>query len=106
MRAQEALQKAQADLAHMARVTTLAELGSSIAHEVSQPLAAIVVGGDACQLWLGTDPPNVDEARQAIQRIIDDGNRASQVIGRIRRLLRRGEPVTEPLCVNALIRET
>jgi PAS domain S-box-containing protein len=106
MRAQEALQKAQADLAHMARVTTLAELGSSIAHEVSQPLAAILVGGDACQLWLGADPPNVGEARQAIQRIIDDGNRASQVIARIRALLRRGEPTKEVLTVNELIRDT
>ncbi|HEX5077103.1 MAG TPA: ATP-binding protein, partial [Gemmatimonadaceae bacterium] len=106
MRAQEALQRAQADLAHMARVTTLAELGSSIAHEVSQPLAAIRVGGDACQLWLGANPPNIDEARQAIQRIIDDGNRASEVIARIRALLRRGEPMTEPLGVNELIRET
>jgi PAS domain S-box-containing protein len=106
MRAQEALQKAQADLAHMARVTTLAELGSSIAHEVSQPLAAIRVGGDACQLWLAADPPNVDEARQAIQRIIDDGNRATEVIARIRALLRRGEPTKEPLSVDELIHET
>jgi signal transduction histidine kinase len=64
------------------------------------------VGGDACQLWLGADPPNVDEARQAIQRVIDDGNRASQVIARMRALLRRGEPMKEPLAVNDLIRET
>lgn len=106
MRAQEALHKAQAELAHMARVTTLAELGSSIAHEVNQPLAAIVVGGNACDLWLSAEPPNVDEARQAIQRIISDGNRASRVVERIRTLLRRGEPVQEPLCMSDLIRET
>ena len=106
VRAQEALQRAQSDLAHMARVTTLSEIGSSIAHEVNQPLAAIVMGGNACRRWLTADPPNLDEARDAIQRLIADGNRASQVIGRIRQLLRRGDPVTEPLNVNELIRET
>jgi PAS domain S-box-containing protein len=106
MTAQEALQKAQADLAHMARVTTLSEITSSIAHEVNQPLAAIKMSADACRRWLAADPPNLDEARAAIQRVASDGNRASQIIGRIRTLLRRSDPVSEALNADDLIEET
>jgi PAS domain S-box-containing protein len=106
MRAQEALQKAQADLAHMARVTTLAEIGASIAHEVNQPLTAIVMNGNASRRWLAADPPNLGEARYALQRIIADGNRASQVIARIRGLLRRGEPCADPFGIDELIQDT
>jgi signal transduction histidine kinase len=106
MLAQENLQKAQTELAHMARVTTLAEIGSSIAHEINQPLAAIVMSGNACRRWLAGDPPNLDEAREAVARVINDGNRASEIVGRIRSLLQGGAPVSEPLNVNVLIQET
>ena len=106
MTAQEALQRAQADLAHMARVTTLSEITSSIAHEVNQPLAAIKMSADACRRWLAADPPNLDEARAAIQRVVSDGTRAAQIIGRIRTLLQRSDPVSEALHVDELIQET
>src|SRR5207248_9234432 len=77
--ASEALQKAQAELAHVTRVTTLGELATSIAHEINQPLSAIVTNGSACLRWLAGAAPNLDEARAAVQCIIDDGQRASAI---------------------------
>jgi PAS domain S-box-containing protein len=106
MLAQEALQKAQAELAHMSRVMTLSEIASSIAHEVNQPLAAITMSANACRRWLASEPPNLAEARDAIQRVVNDGNRASQVVGRVRTLLQRRELVSEALNVDELIQET
>ena len=106
MLAQDGLQKAQTELAHMARATTLAAIGSSIAHEVNQPLAAIVMSGNACRRWLDAEPPNLEEAREASRRIVNDGNRASEIVGRIRTLLQGGEPVKEPVELNELIRDT
>src|SRR5207245_3917235 len=82
-RADEALHKTQAELAHFTRVATLGELTASIAHEVNQPLAAIVTNGNACLRWLAGDSRNLDEARETARRIIRDGNRAGDVIGRI-----------------------
>jgi PAS domain S-box-containing protein len=85
-RAAEALQKAEAELAHVTRVTTMGELASSIAHEVNQPLAAVTTNGNAALRWLGAEPPNVAEARACLTRIIRDGVRASEVVARIRAL--------------------
>ena len=90
-RAAEALARTQNELARVARVSTLGELAASIAHEVNQPLAAVVANGHACLRWLSAQPPNEDEAEAAVQRIVRDANRASDVIARIRGFLKRGE---------------
>ncbi len=103
--AQEALHRAQAELAHVTRVTTLGELTASIAHEVNQPLAAVVTNGDACLRWLGASPPNLDEARSAVERIVRDGKRASEVIKRLRGLTSKTEPQMLPLDINDVIGE-
>jgi C4-dicarboxylate-specific signal transduction histidine kinase len=88
-RTEEALAEAQAELAHISRVTTMAEMAASIAHEINQPLAAVVTNGGASLRWLSSDPPNLDEARAVVSRIISDGNRASAVIARVRALLKK-----------------
>jgi C4-dicarboxylate-specific signal transduction histidine kinase len=104
--AAEALQQSQAQLAHVTRVTMLGEITASIAHEVNQPLAAVVMNGNACLRWLATDPPNLVEARESAQRIVSDGNRAGQVISRVRALV-RGEPLEKKaLDVNDVIADT
>jgi PAS domain S-box-containing protein len=102
---EEALRIAQAELAHVTRVTTLGELTSSIAHEVNQPLAAIVTNGNACLRWLAGQPPNLEEARLAVGRIIKDGHRASEVIGRIRALVKKTPPQKEWLDINEILFE-
>jgi PAS domain S-box-containing protein len=104
-RAQEALNELQAELAHVTRVSTLGELAASIAHEVNQPLAAVVTNGNAGVRWLAAATPNVDEAREAFGRIIRDGNRASAVIARIRALLTKTIVEKEPLDVNEAIED-
>jgi PAS domain S-box-containing protein len=103
-RAVQALQKAQAELAHLSRVTTMGELMSSIAHEVNQPIGAVVTNGNAASRWLSQDPPNLDETREALDNIVRDATRASNVIGRIRGLVRKGEPSMDPLDINEIIR--
>jgi C4-dicarboxylate-specific signal transduction histidine kinase len=104
-RADEALQIAQADLAHVARVTTMGELTASIAHEVNQPLTAVVANGDACLRWLGATEPNLYEARAAATRIVREGTRASEVIGRIRSLMKKSPPQISVIDMNKLIEE-
>jgi PAS domain S-box-containing protein len=104
-RAEEALRNAQAELAHITRVTTLGEMTASIAHEINQPLAAVVTNGGACLRWLVGDSPNLDEAREAARRVIRDGNRASDVIARIRGLLRKTDIQKVPLDINDAIQE-
>lgn len=104
-RAEEALQKVQTELAHATRVMTLGELTASIAHEVNQPLAAIVTNGNASLRWLGGAQPNFVEARQAVERIIKDGYRASEVIQRVRNLVKKAPPRNFPVELNELIRE-
>lgn len=86
-----AAQDAQARLLRIARVKSLEGLTTSIAHEINQPLAAIVTSGNACQRWLDQDPPNIGKARQALRRILGDATRASDIIARVRSLT-RGEP--------------
>jgi PAS domain S-box-containing protein len=88
-RAEEAVAEIQAELARVTRVTTLGEFAASIAHEVNQPLAAVVTNGNAGLRWLAAGSPNLDEAREALSRIIRDANRASDVIARVRTLTRK-----------------
>jgi PAS domain S-box-containing protein len=103
--AEEKLRKAQVELAHVTRVMTMGELTTSIAHEVNQPLAAIVTNSNACMRWLAGDSPNLDEAREAARRIIRDGNRASEVITRIRALSKKTGTEKERLDLNEAIQE-
>ncbi len=103
--AEEGLIRAQAEIARIARITTMGELAASIAHELNQPLGSIVMSGDACLRWLAAKPPNLDEVRQAVEAIIRDGTRASSVLVRIRGLIRRGERLRERLDINDVIRE-
>lgn len=104
-RAEEALEKAQAELAHVTRVTTMGELTSSIAHEVNQPLAAIVTSGNACLRWLAGSTPNLDEARVLVTRMVADGHRASEVIGRVRALFKKTDSERSRLQLNDLIQD-
>jgi PAS domain S-box-containing protein len=101
-----ALDETRSELARVSRVTMLGEITASIAHEVNQPLAAVMMNGNAARRWLAADPPNVDEARPALQRILDDATRAGQVIARIRGLLQGDTPEKTTLGINDIIRET
>jgi signal transduction histidine kinase len=103
--AEEALREAQAELAHVTRVMTMGELTASIAHEIKQPLAAVVTNGGACLRWLAGELPNLDEARDAARRVIRDGNRANEVISRIRSLLRKTDAEKARLDINEVIEE-
>ena len=105
LRAEETLKKTEAELARVARVTTMGELTASIAHEINQPLAALVTNANACLRWLAAETPNLDEARATAQRIIRDGKRASEVIARIRALLGKGQPMRQRLNINDVILE-
>jgi two-component system sensor kinase FixL len=104
--AAEALDAARSELARVTRVTMLGEITASIAHEINQPLAAVVMNGNACRRWLAADPPNLDEAREAAQRIVADASRAGEVIARVRALVRREAPQKIPLDVNDVVHET
>jgi PAS domain S-box-containing protein len=104
-RAEEKLQAAQAQLSHVARVTTMGEFAASIAHEVNQPLSAALANGDACLRWLGANPPNLDRARASICGIVEAVNRASEVIKRIRALMKKAPPQKTELNVNEVVRE-
>jgi C4-dicarboxylate-specific signal transduction histidine kinase len=105
MQASEALREAQMELAHVNRVTAMGQLAASIVHEVNQPLAGVVTNAGAGLRWLANQPPNVEEALQALGRIIRDGARASDVIGRIRALIRRAPPQKDAVEINEAIRE-
>ena len=104
-RAERGLREAQAELAHVTRVMTMGELTASIAHEINQPLAAVVANANACFRWLANPTPNLSEARDAISRIVRDGNRASDVIGRIRALVKKGDTEKTLLDINEAIQE-
>ena len=99
------LREAQTELAHVSRVTTLGELAASIAHEVNQPLAGIATNASACLRWLAGELPNLDEAREAIRRIIRDGNRAGDVVSRMRALFKKARTAMEWLDINEAIKE-
>jgi C4-dicarboxylate-specific signal transduction histidine kinase len=104
--AEEALHTAQSELAHVTRVTSMGELMASIAHEVNQPLSAIVTNGSAAQRWLAGETPNLEEARTAIARIIRQGNRASELIKEIRAFVKKSPPQKSRVEINDLIQET
>jgi PAS domain S-box-containing protein len=104
-RAEDALHEAQAVLAHVTRMTTMGELAASIAHEVNQPLAAVVTNCNAGLRWLAGNPPNLDEVGECLRRIMQDGNRAGEVVTRIRSLIKRSGPVKERLDLNDRVRE-
>jgi NO-binding membrane sensor protein with MHYT domain len=104
-RAEEALRHAEAELAHVTRVMTLGELTASIAHEVNQPLAGVITNAQAGLRWLALETPQLDEARAAVERIVRDGNRASEVIQRIRALAKKNPTLMVSLDINDVIRE-
>jgi NO-binding membrane sensor protein with MHYT domain len=104
-RAEEALRQAQEDLARVNRVNIMAELTASLAHEVNQPISAVVTNADACLRWLDGDTPNLEEARAAAMEIVKDGTRAAEIITRIRLLFKKGTAQRQLLDVNEVIRE-
>jgi PAS domain S-box-containing protein len=103
--AEEALRKTQAELAHVTRLMTMGELAASIAHEINQPLAAIVTNANACLRWLLDEFPNLEEGREAARRIVRDGKRAGDVIARIRGLVRKTDTEKARLNLNDVVEE-
>ena len=99
------LQTARTELAHVMRVTSLGELAASIAHEVNQPLGAVVANAEACLGWLGRESPDLNEAQAAIERIVRDGHRAGEVIRRVRALIKKTDTQWAPLDVNEIVSE-
>jgi PAS domain S-box-containing protein len=99
------LQKAQSELAYLSRITTMGELAASIAHEINQPIGAMVTNGNAAVRWLAQKPPNLQGAEEALDCIVRDGNRAASVVGRIRSLLKRNSTPMVHLDINEVIRE-
>jgi PAS domain S-box-containing protein len=104
-RAEEALRQAQTDLAHASRLTTMGEFTASLAHEVKQPIAAIVTDANTCVRWITRDEPDLKEAREAAWRIVKDAKRASEIINRVRLLFKKGTPQRELVDVNEVARE-
>jgi signal transduction histidine kinase len=102
---EQALGKAQSELAHVARVSALSTLTASIAHEVNQPLSGIITNASTCLRMLAADPPDLDGARETARRAIRDGNRASEVIARVRTLFTKKELATESVDLNGATRE-
>jgi C4-dicarboxylate-specific signal transduction histidine kinase len=105
VQAEEALRRTHAALAHVTRVVTLGEMSASIAHEVNQPLAAVLINAEACLQWLGADSPNIEEARAAARRIVRDGTRAGDVIARLRALFQKNGTQKQAFDVNEAIEE-
>jgi PAS domain S-box-containing protein len=103
--AEQALDEARSDLAHVARIATVGTLTASIAHEVNQPLSGIVTNASTCLRMLAADPPNIDGARETAQRTIRDGNRASDVIKRLRTLFSKRDETPEFFDLNEATRE-
>ena len=104
-RAEEVLRQTRADLAHIQRVTTMGQMAASISHEVMQPLGAVVTNAQTAVRWLDAQPPDLEEAREALGRAIKDGNRAGDVVGRIRALVKKSPPVKNTLDINNVILE-
>jgi PAS domain S-box-containing protein len=104
-RSEEALRQMQADLAHISRATTMGELTASLAHEIKQPIAAAITNANTCLRWLTRDQPDLEEARAAASRIIQDGRRASEIVNRVRLLFEKGTLQRELVDLNEIIRE-
>jgi PAS domain S-box-containing protein len=104
-RAEGALRLAESELAYTTRVMTMGELAASIAHEVNQPLGAMVTSAGSCAQWLAARPPDMEKAQRALERIINDGRRAGDIIKRIRTLMKRQAPRKSSLDANDVIRE-
>jgi PAS domain S-box-containing protein len=104
-RAEEALHEIQTELAHANRVAMMGQLTASIAHEVNQPIAAAVTNANAALRWLSVERPDLEEARRALGRIVDNGNRASEVIGRIRALIKKAPPQKDSVAIKDAILE-
>jgi C4-dicarboxylate-specific signal transduction histidine kinase len=104
-RAEEALQKAQAELASASRLTMMAQIAASIAHEIKQPLSAIVANGNAASRWLAKNPPDLEEVQASLNRVVMEGHRAAEVIESIRAMFRQAPREKDRLDVNDLIRE-
>lgn len=102
---EDGLTRAQRELAHVARVATLGELTASIAHEVNQPLAAVVTNGEACLRWLGRPVPDVGQARASVESMIKNGQRASEVVRRLRALSRKSDPSYAPLSLADVVND-
>jgi C4-dicarboxylate-specific signal transduction histidine kinase len=101
----EKLRELEADLAHIDRVSTLGEMAASLAHEIKQPIAAAITSANSCVEWLAHEPPNLDRARAAAARIDKYGNRAAEIIDRIRSFYRKSPPQRELVDVNGIIEE-
>jgi len=104
-RAEEALRKAQAELAHANRVTTMGELSASLAHEINQPISGAVTNASTCLRWLKREEPNLEEAQTAASRMIRDANRAAEIINRVRLFFRKGVVDKEFIDLNSLVRD-
>ena len=100
-----ALMQTQAELTRLSRALSMGEVTASIAHEISQPLTAVVTNGDACLQWLSTSPPNLEKARQSAEKIVQDGTRAGTVVSRIRALFKKEQPTKTWVDFNELIQE-
>ena len=100
------LEQTSAELAHAARVSTLGQLAASIAHEVNQPLSAIITFGKSGKRWLARDVPDIAEVETCLDHIVANGTRAADVIARVRGLARKGPPEAAPLALDALVEET
>jgi C4-dicarboxylate-specific signal transduction histidine kinase len=100
----ERLRQLEADLARVNRVSIMGELAASLGHEINQPIAAAAINARACVRWLQREPPEIDEARQTISRIVNDLNRVGGIIDRNRSLYGRGTPQREPIDLNEIIR--
>jgi PAS domain S-box-containing protein len=101
----EKLRQLEADLAHIDRVSTLGEMAASLAHEIKQPIAAAITSANSCIEWLAHEPPNLDRARAAAARIDKYGNRAAEIIDRIRSFYKKSPPQRELIDVNGIIHE-
>ncbi|NUY01440.1 PAS domain-containing sensor histidine kinase [Paraburkholderia youngii] len=105
-RAEQALERSRAELAHVTRITMLGELATSIAHEVTQPLAAIVTAGEAGMRWLNRDTPDLEEVRYSVEQMTHDARRATEIIRQIRAMAKRRDPDSLPVDLNAIIEQS
>jgi C4-dicarboxylate-specific signal transduction histidine kinase len=102
---EERLRHAQSELERVSRVTALGELSASIAHEVGQPLAAIVTSGEACLRWLHRQPPNMEEIESCVSHMTDQGNRAAEIVQRVRALMKGAPPDRAAIAINDVVEE-